>query len=121
MSFVNRRHQSNVANGSSSTRQPALVSIYALPGWLMQTSVISLRESNGRRNLRFNSSADASARAPRIVATSEAGFKFIDRPEVQIPRHQHLNAIALLFVHRGRYIHRAFQHFGGDVLSAGRI
>src|ERR1700682_634063 len=125
-SLANRRHQSNVAKGNDSQDQPVRVSRNALPGWLIHTSVTSWRDSKGCSARSVRSSAEASACG--ALATSGmtrlssgcGSFKFIHRPEVEVPCDQHLNAIAVLLFDGRRDVHRALEYLCGNVLRRGR-
>src|ERR1700758_3932724 len=89
-SFASLRHQSKSANGSASRRQPSRVSRKATPGRLMQRSVTSLLESNGRSERSVSSSAEVEA-----ATSASFGLEFIDGAEVKIAGDQDLDAIAL--------------------------
>src|SRR6266404_1735519 len=112
-SFASLRHQSKSAKAMASRRQPSWVSRKATPGWLMQSSVTSCRESKGRSARRFRSRAEA---VPAMGASMICGFELIDGPEVEISGNEHLNAIALGFGNGRRDIDGALQHLRHDVL-----
>src|SRR5262249_41570252 len=123
MSFARGLHQSKSANGSSSRRQPAAVSIKNSRGPVMHSPVTSGVQSRGGEARSVRSSADSSLPADDVPGsstrekTSAAGggsTQLIHRPEVEIARHQHLDALAITFNYRGRDVHRALQHFGHD-------
>src|ERR1700721_2183583 len=110
MSLASRRHQSKSANGASSRRQPARVSMKISRGRLMHSSVTSGSASRGRNARRVRSSAESSlpaagagagAGAPEADAREKAstagggGAQLIHRPEINIARDQHLDAIAV--------------------------
>src|SRR5215831_1461397 len=129
MSFARRLHQSKSANGSSSRRQPAAVSIKISRGRLMHSSVTSGVQSRGRKARSVRSSTDSSLPADAVPGgstrekPSTAGgghMQLIHRPEIEIARDQHLDAIAITLDDRGRDIHGALQHFSHDVLGRGR-
>src|ERR1700733_5328238 len=83
----------------------------------MHSSITSSRRY-GRKARSVNASADASAAA---LAAGGEGLEFIDRPEIQIARDQHLDPIALLLQDSRRDVDRAFQYFGHDILRRGRV
>src|SRR5258708_30330911 len=124
--LANRRHQSNVAKGKDSQHQPVRVSRNALPGWLIHTSVTSWRDRKGCSARSVSSSAEASAcGAPATSGMTRlscgcGSFKFIHRPEVEVPCDQHLNAIAVLLFDGRRDVHRALEYLCGNVLRGGR-
>src|SRR6202034_3274985 len=97
--FASRQHHSKSAKGKGSRCQPARVSTKASLGRLMHSSVTSEFASSGRSARSVRPSADISAPA---LAIGGDGSEFINRPEVQVARHQDLNAFALLLQHRGR-------------------
>src|ERR1700688_342565 len=105
--LANRVHHSKSANGSGSRRQPARVSRNASIGRLMHSSITSVFASNGRRARRLRQSADRSSPALAV-----GGLKLIDRSEIQIAGHQYLDAVTLLFDHRGRNIDGFLEHLG---------
>src|SRR6202021_176134 len=115
--FASRLHQSKSANGTSWRSQPARVSTNAMPGWLIQSSVTSLRDKSGRSARKLSSSAEVLT----VGASTRGGFKLIHRPEIQISRHQHLNPIALRLGDGGRDVDRAFQDFRHDILRGRRV
>src|SRR5215472_14336396 len=105
INLARRLHQSKSANGSSSRRQPADVSIKISRGRLMHSSVTSGVESRGRKARSVRSSADNSLPADDVPAgsarekPSRAGggrTQLIHRPEIEIARYQHLDAIAIV-------------------------
>src|SRR6516162_9474549 len=128
MSFARRRHQSKSANGSSSRRQPAGVSIKISRGRLMHSSVTSGMESRGRKARSVRSSADSSLPADDVPAGSArekpsvAGggrAQLIHRPEIEIARHQDLDTIAIVLDDCWRDADRAPEHLCHDVLGSG--
>src|ERR1700733_11125723 len=104
--FANRVHHSKSANGSGSQRQPSRVSRNASIGRLMQSSITSAFASSGRKARRLRQSAETSSRALAV----DGGLELIDRSEVQIAGHQYLDAVALLFDHRGRNIDGSLEY-----------
>src|SRR5215469_4738053 len=125
MSLARRLHQSKSANGSSSRRQPAAVSIKISRGRLMHSSVTSGVESRGRKARSVRSSADNSLPADDVPAgsarekpskTGGGRMQLIHRPEIEIARDQHLDAVAVVLNDRWRDVDRAPQHFGHDIL-----
>src|SRR5215469_13365360 len=131
MSFARRLHQSKSANGSSSRRQPAGVSIKISRGRFMHSSVTPGVESRGRKARSVRSSADSSLPADdapaggareKLSAVGGGGTQLIHRPEIEIARHQYLDAIAIVLDDRWRNVGSALQHFGHNILgSGGRI
>src|SRR5580698_239822 len=83
----------------------------------MHSSITSSRRY-GRNARSVKASAEASA--PALAAGSE-GLEFIDRPEIQIARDQHLYAIALMLHDRRRDVDRALQDLGHDILRRGGV
>src|SRR6266436_6044428 len=133
MSLASRRHQSKSANGTSSRRQPARVSMKISRGRLMHSSVTSGSASRGRNARRVRSSAESSlpaagAGAPEAGArekpstASGGGAQFIHRPEINIARDQHLDAIAVALDDSRGYVEGVLEYLGEDLLgSRGRI
>src|SRR6516165_12301410 len=128
MSFARRRHQSKSANGRSSRRQPAGVSMKISRGRLMHSSVTSGMASRGRKARNVRSSADSSLPAAEVPAGSArekpsvAGggrTQLIHRPEIEIARHQHLDTIAIVLDDCWRDVDRAPEHLRHDVLRSG--
>src|SRR5215470_8803142 len=98
MSFARRLHQSKSANGRSSRRQPADVSIKISRGRLMHSSVTPGVESRGRKARSVRSSADSSLPADdapaggareKLSTVGGGPTQLIHRPEIQIARNQH--------------------------------
>src|SRR6516225_3899894 len=127
ISFARRRHQSKSANGSSSRCQPARVSIKISRGRLMHSSVTSGVESRGRKARSVRSSADSSPPADAEPAgsarekPSAAGggrTQLIHRPEIEVARHQHLDAIAIVLCDGWRDVDRALEHLSHDILGS---
>ena len=79
----------------------------------MHSSMTSSRRY-GRNARTVNASDDAS---PTELAACGAGLEFIDGPEVQIARDEHLYSVALMFHDGGRDVDRAFQYIGHDILG----
>src|SRR6266853_2077951 len=133
MSLASRRHQSKSANGTSSRRQPARVSMKISRGRLMHSSVTSGSASRGRNARRVRSSAESSlpaagAGAPEAGAREKpstaggGGAQFIHRPEINIARDQHLDAIAVALDDSRGYVEGVLEYLGEDLLgSGGRI
>src|SRR5580700_7918501 len=132
MSFANLRHQSKSANGRSSRRQPACVSIKISRGRLMHSSVTSGRASSGRNARKVRSSAETSpavdgdGNAPgggareKPSATGGRRVQFIDGPEIKITRHQYLDTVAVAFDHCRRNVERILQNLRQYVLRCRR-
>ncbi len=118
-SLAKRLHQSKSANGSDSRRQPARVSMNAS----MRPIDAQLHHVGIRAGTAAARAASARAPMPRRprLAVGGDGSQFIDRPEIQIARHQHLNAVALLLHHRRRNVDGALQHLGHDILRRRRV
>src|SRR5256884_2156436 len=107
MSLASRRHQSKSANGASSRRHPECVSMKISRGRLIHSSVTSGSASRGRRARSVRSSAESSPPAGAVAAGAPigarekpsaagvAGVQLIHRPEIDIARHQHLDALAV--------------------------
>ena len=57
----------------------------------------------------------------RRISGRRDGLELIDRSEIQIPRDQHLDAIALLLDHGRRDIDRALEYLGHHVLCRGWV
>src|SRR6266404_8887532 len=91
-SFARLRHQSKLANGIDSRRQPSRGSRYATPGSFTQSSVTSDRVRSGRSGRRVSSSADA---VPAGTRSASCGLELIHGPEIEVPRHQHLDPVSL--------------------------
>src|SRR6266446_1404521 len=132
MSLASRRHQSKSANGMSSRRQPARVSMKISRGRLMHSSVTSGSASRGRNARRVRSSAESSlpaagAGAPEAGArekTSTAGgggTQFIHRPEINIARDQHLDTIAVALDDGRGYVEGVLEYLGEDLHIAPTI
>src|SRR6202035_2017506 len=115
--FASLLHQSKSANGTSCRSQPSRVSTNATPGWLIQSSVTSLRDKSGRSARKLSSSAEVLTAGD----STRGGFKLIHRPEVQIPGHQYLNPIPLRLGDGWRGVDRAFQDFRHDILGGRGI
>ena len=98
----------------------------------MHSSVISEQSSHGRNGRRVNSSAELSSAAMRGARESDAAgnsaanragglatgggrAKFIDGPEIQITRHQDLNAIAVVLGDGWGDVDRALQDLGQHI------
>ncbi len=111
--LANRLHHSKSANGNGSRRHPLARLEKASSGRLMQSSMTSEFDSSGRSARSVNASADASSAA---LSGRSDGSQLIDRSEVQIPRDQHLDPVAVLLDHRRRNIDGALEHFGHHVL-----
>src|SRR6201999_3769036 len=97
--------------------QPAWVSTNTLPGRLMQISVMSslrrkpCNESSSSDSEVADSEATFARRATAVCSMlCIAGLEFIDPTEIDIPRRQYLNPIAVVLDHRGRDVERPFQH-----------
>src|ERR1700724_2426838 len=134
MSLASRWHQSKSANGTSSRRQPVRVSMKISRGRLMHSSVTSGSASRGRNARRVRSSAESSlpaagagAGAPEADAREKAstagggGAQLIHRPEINIARDQHLDAIAVALDDSRGYVEGVLEYLGEDLLgSRGR-
>src|ERR1700674_403810 len=83
----------------------------------MHSSITSSRLKSGRSACRVSASAEASA--PPLALGG--GLELIHRPEIQIPCHQYLDAVALMLDHRRGNVDGALQYLGHDVLCPGRI
>src|SRR5882757_4920223 len=83
----------------------------------MHSSITSSRLKSGRNARRVSASAEASA--PPLALSG--GLEFIHRPEIQIPRDQYLDAVALMLDHRRGNVDGSLQHLRHDILCARRI
>src|ERR1700722_14995558 len=99
------------------------------PGRLTQISVICGSCRNRLRDPSVKVSAVCSAVAARRGWTAASGSgcgadsmtaggttELVDSAEIDIPGHQHLNAIAVVLGHRGRNAQRVLKHFARDIL-----
>src|SRR6267143_1017524 len=129
MSLASRRHQSKSANGASSRRQPVRVSTKISRGRLMHSSVTSGSASRGRNARSVRSSAESSlpaAGAPGSGAREKpstaggGGTQFIHRPEIDIARDQHLDAVAVVLDDSRRYVEGVLEHLGEDLRGSRR-
>src|SRR5665213_599669 len=133
-SLANLRHQSKLRSGSSSRRQPELVSMKASPGRFTHSSVTSgssrkrciarsvsaSAEFCGHAALRTGRTACSAARKPALSLA--AGMpKLIHTGEIDIARDQNLNAIAVVLANRGRNAQGVLEDFGRDILRRRRV
>src|ERR1700689_3211345 len=99
------------------------------PGRLMQISVICESCRNRPRDPSVKARAVCSALTARrgwtaasagacgaVSRTADGTTKLVDTAEIDIPGHQHLNAIAVVLGHRGRNAQRVLEHFARDIL-----
>src|SRR5271170_1047251 len=115
ISLANLKHQLKSANGSATRSQPLARSIKPSPGRLMQSSWRAGSSSQGRKVLSVKRSADRSSILPlrslRRDGATSTSLSDIHRTEVNVPRHNNLNSVAIALDDGGWDADCASEHF----------